>query len=85
MPNMHYTADQSNRQERRHPERNEGQERLLNTVNQACEILSLSRATIYRLLESGDLQSYRVGRRRMIPTDAIRSFLADLAASEGAS
>lgn len=78
-----------NREQRRHP-RSETAEtiaadplagKLLLTVPEAQNILSVPRTRIYSMIESGELGSVKLGRRRMIPTDAIRALLADLSAA----
>jgi len=39
-------------------------DKLLLTVNEACEVLSVRRTTIYDLLSSGDLLSAKVGPKQ---------------------
>lgn len=39
------------------------------------KILPLSRATVYALIASGKLRSIRVGRKILVPVDAIEEFL----------
>ena len=46
------------------------------TIDEAAEALRLSRSTIYRLLDSGELAYSQIGRRRRIPVDALRAFAA---------
>jgi excisionase family DNA binding protein len=53
----------------------------LRSVNQACEALGLARSTLYALMADGRLRSISVGRRRLIPEDAI----AELAEHGGTS
>jgi excisionase family DNA binding protein len=52
--------------------------RLL-TVVDAADFLSLSRGTIYNLLDDGALSSIRIGRSRRIPLAALRRFVDDMA------
>jgi excisionase family DNA binding protein len=47
-------------------------ERLLLIVDEAAEALALSRSTIYRLLESGDLIATRIGTATRIPKASLR-------------
>ena len=49
--------------------------KLLLRINDAAEKLSLSRTNLYKLLASGELESIKVGRSRLIPTDALESFV----------
>ncbi len=44
-----------------------GVEKRAYSPEEAGESLGISRAGIYRLLQTGDLRSVRVGRRRLIP------------------
>lgn len=41
------------------------------TPDQAVRALGVSRATMWRMLRSGKLRSYKVGGRRRIPADAV--------------
>ena len=50
--------------------------RLLNTLEDACQRLRLSRTTLWRLLRDGKLLGLRVGKRTMIPEDELIRFLA---------
>jgi excisionase family DNA binding protein len=45
------------------------------SVQEAADILGISRAGCYRLIQSGQMRSRRVGSRRLVPTSAIRDFL----------
>ena len=51
--------------------------RLL-SVKMACQILGLSRTSLYALMASGQIRSVTVGRRRFIPREAIEEFIAAL-------
>ena len=51
--------------------------RLL-SVNEACATLGLGRTSVYAAMASGHLQSVTVGRRRLVPDDAIEQFIAQL-------
>jgi excisionase family DNA binding protein len=53
--------------------------RLL-SITEACRLLGFSRTTLYAQLASGRLLSVTVGRRRLIPRDAIEAFIAALPA-----
>ena len=46
------------------------------TVDQAATALSIGRTAVYLPLSSGRLRSFRVGRNRRIPRDAIADFIA---------
>lgn len=49
------------------------------TVNTATKALGVGRTTIYELMNSGQLQTLKIGRRRLVKTDSIRA-LVDQAA-----
>jgi excisionase family DNA binding protein len=44
-------------------------------LNEAARLSRLSRASLYKLLASGELKSIKVAGRRLIPADALRSLL----------
>jgi len=45
------------------------------TVEEAARLLSLSRAHIYRLIDSGELESIQIGRSRRITAKQLGGFL----------
>lgn len=45
------------------------------SINQTCRMLGLSRYSVARLLKGGQIRFLRVGRRVLIPADALRQFL----------
>jgi len=45
-------------------------------VEEAARILSLSRSTIYEMLDAGELPSVRRGAARRIPVAALRAWVA---------
>lgn len=55
-------------------------ERLLVSVEEArAELGRISRATFYRLLQTGQLKSVRIGRRTFIRSADLRQYVSDLA------
>lgn len=47
------------------------------TIREACKVLGgISHVTVYRLINSGELRSFRVGRRRLVSIDAIHDYIA---------
>jgi excisionase family DNA binding protein len=50
-------------------------EPLLVRVEEAARILSLSRSTIYQMLDRGELPSVRRGTARRIPLAALRAWV----------
>lgn len=45
------------------------------TVDELCESLLIGRNTAYRLLNSGELGAFRIGRCWKIPREAVQTFL----------
>jgi len=45
------------------------------SIVEAAAALGVSRGTIFALLGDGSLPYLRIGRRRLIPTDAIAAFI----------
>ena len=54
----------------------EGSEPLLLQVSDARKILNRSRARIYEMCATGELESFRDGRSILIPRDAIEAWIA---------
>ncbi len=48
------------------------------TVAEACAQLRISKWTLYRLMQSGQLASVKIGSRRLIPMRAITKFIDQL-------
>lgn len=51
-------------------------EKLAYSPRELIKLLSLSKNNIYRLLQTGDLKSVRVGGRILIPRQAVEEFLS---------
>lgn len=51
---------------------------LLLSIEDAASALALGRTTFLQLVYSGQIESVRIGRRRLIPTEAIEDFAAAL-------
>lgn len=49
-------------------------EKLGYSIEEATQVMSVGRSTIYELFDRGQLESIKVGRRRIIPADAIRAY-----------
>jgi excisionase family DNA binding protein len=56
-------------------------EKLGYSVEEAAETMGIGRTTVYELLGSGELDSIKVGRRRVILADDIRAYFASRRAS----
>lgn len=53
-------------------------EPILVSVPEAARMLSVCRATFYKLLETGDVRAVKHGRRTLIPVTALRAYAASL-------
>lgn len=51
--------------------------KLLYTVEEAAELLSISRTRMYELLSDNSIGSVSIGRSRRISADALRRFVAE--------
>lgn len=65
----------SNVQEQGQSKREVSVEPLLVRVEEAARILSLSRSTVYQMLDAGELPSVRRGTARRIPVAALRDWV----------
>ncbi|MBA8795953.1 excisionase family DNA binding protein [Friedmanniella endophytica] len=54
---------------------------ILYEVDEAAEALRLSRSRIYELIRSGQLESVKAGRRRLVPVAALQAYVASLGAA----
>lgn len=52
--------------------------KLLYDVNEAVALTSIGRSRLYELMASGELESVKCGKRRLIPADALERFVASL-------
>ncbi|KJK12836.1 excisionase [Terrabacter sp. 28] len=51
---------------------------VLYRVDEAAEALRISRSVIYELIRSGQLRTVKVGRRRLVPVQALGDYVASL-------
>jgi excisionase family DNA binding protein len=58
-------------------ERNAPAERLAYSPEEAADLLGISRELVHDLLRTGQLQSVKAGRRRLIGRHHLEAFLAD--------
>lgn len=52
--------------------------RLLHDLDEAADLLSISRRVVDRLVRDGDLETVKLGRRRLVPHDALEDYVARL-------
>ena len=48
------------------------------TVQQAADLLGVQRPSLYQFIHSGQLRSYRIGRRRLIRRGALEQFQSEM-------
>jgi excisionase family DNA binding protein len=48
------------------------------TIDEAAAQLRVSRWTVYNLIRSGQLRTIKIGRRRLVPIDALSECLEQL-------
>ena len=58
--------------------------KLMNEVPEACERTGIGRSMMYQLMANGAIESVKVGKRRLIPEDALEEFVARLRAEQSA-
>jgi excisionase family DNA binding protein len=51
---------------------------LLYSIKRAALRLGISVGKVYQLLGTGEVRSVKIGRRRLIPRDALEEYVADL-------
>jgi excisionase family DNA binding protein len=51
---------------------------LVLTINSAAERLGISRSLMYALIQSGEVESVRIGRLRRVPTEALSEYVTAL-------
>ena len=51
-------------------------ERRLYSVKEVAELLSLDKDTVYQLAYSGRIKTVKIGRRRLVPSEALDDYVA---------
>ena len=46
------------------------------SIEELCQILQVCRNTAYRLLKSGELKGFRVGRMWRIPQESVQKYIS---------
>ncbi len=57
--------------------------RILLTIKETAQSLSLSRSTVYELIRDGVLEVVHVGRSARVPKDAVVAFVTTLRVERG--
>ena len=50
-------------------------QRLTLTVQEAADLIGVSKPVIYRLLDTGEIHSVRIGRKILIPQESVADYL----------
>ncbi|MCP5476982.1 MAG: helix-turn-helix domain-containing protein, partial [Rhodanobacteraceae bacterium] len=58
-------------------------ERLAIPLSQGAQMIGIGLSYAYRLIELGQLQSFKIGRRRMVTREALASYVAAQVAEAG--
>ena len=58
-------------------------ERVLLTPEEVAEALHVGRCTVYDLIRTNQLQSFKIGKLRRIPVDAVHEFAKRMLAEGG--
>jgi excisionase family DNA binding protein len=53
---------------------------LLYTVNECCRLAAIGRTKFYELVASGEIPARKVGRKTLVPADALQQWADDLPA-----
>jgi excisionase family DNA binding protein len=53
-------------------------EKMLVSPEEAAQILSIPKRRVFELLSGGRIRSYKIGRLRRIPIEALREYIARL-------
>lgn len=53
-------------------------ERILVSVEDAAVMVALCRATVFRLIGSGEIRTVKYGRRTLVPVQSLREWAASL-------
>lgn len=59
------------------PTKSDSTNRAAYTIPEAAEQLTISRASLYRLIDRGEIRRVKIGQRSVIPADEINRLLAE--------
>lgn len=59
------------------------EDRIAVDVETAAEMLGISRGALYPLVMSGDVPSFKIGRRRLVPIAGLREWAATQIHADG--
>jgi excisionase family DNA binding protein len=58
-------------------------QRLLYTVDEAAQCLSVGRTNVFDLIRRGEIESVKIGSRRLVPRAALEAFVNSLRQRDG--
>lgn len=58
-------------------------ERLLLTAEEVADALNIGRCTVYDLIRTGQIQSFKIGKLRRIPVEAVHEFARRMIDQDG--
>ena len=58
---------------------------LLYSVEEAADLLGIGRTFMFHLLATGEIDSFKIGRRRKIPRDALDGYIERLRSEQAAT
>jgi len=50
-------------------------DKLLLSPDETCELLGVKRGTLYKMLDAGEIASFRIGSLRRIPLEQLRQWI----------
>ena len=68
-------------QSKRSPDMEARHPKFLLTITEACDAIGCGRTRLYELINSGEIQTVRMGGRRLIPYAALKDFADNLQAA----
>ena len=68
-------------QNERYPDMEKSQPKFLFTITEACAAIGCGRTRLYELMNSGEIETVRMGSRRLIPYAALKNFADNLQAA----
>lgn len=48
------------------------------SINEAVRLFGFGRTKLYELIQSGDIEAFKLGRRTLVRTDSVRAFIDSL-------
>jgi excisionase family DNA binding protein len=45
------------------------------TIGEAVRCFAIGRTKLYELIQNGDIEAFKLGRRTLVRTDSVRSFM----------